>query len=62
MVFETGYFIGKLGRKRIVIIANSEIELPSDMHGVVYTNNSNWKVKLLKELKSMGYNVDLNKI
>ena len=61
VVFETGYFLGKLGRNRLVIIADSELELPSDMQGVVYTN-INWKFELLKELKAMGYTIDLNKL
>lgn len=61
VVFETGYFLGKLGRNRLVIIADSELELPSDMQGVVYTN-INWKFELLKELNAMGYTIDLNKL
>lgn len=61
VVFETGYFLGKLGRNRLVIIADNHLELPSDMQGVVYTN-INWQLELLKELKSMGYAIDFNKI
>lgn len=61
VVFETGYFMGKLGRERIVIISDSDIEIPSDLAGVVYTNTQNWQVDLLKELKSMGYNIDFDK-
>lgn len=62
VVFEAGYFMGKLGRNRIVIIANKEMELPSDMSGVVYTNKQDWKIEMFKELKAMGYNIDLNKL
>lgn len=61
VVFETGYFLGKLGRNRLVIIAEPPLELPSDMQGVVYTN-VNWEFELLKELKAMGYTIDLNKL
>lgn len=61
VVFETGYFLGKLGRDRLVIIAETSLELPSDMQGVVYTNG-NWEFELLKELKAMGYTIDLNKL
>ena len=60
VVFETGYFIGKLGRDHIVILADDGIEMPSDLSGVVRTNTGNWQVDLLKELKAMGYNVDFN--
>ena len=62
VVFETGYFIGKLGRDHIVILADEDIEMPSDLSGVVRTNTDNWKFELLKELKTMGYEIDLNRL
>ena len=62
VVFEAGYFMGKLGRRNVVILADSGIEMPSDLSGVVYTNTVNWQVDLLKELKAMGYTVDFNKL
>ena len=62
VVFEAGYFMGKLGRDRVVFLADSGIELPSDLSGVVYTNTENWQVELLKELRTMGYQVDFNKL
>lgn len=62
VVFEAGYFMGKLGRNRVVIIAESGMELPSDMQGIVYTNKNNWEVDVLRELNAMGYAIDLNKL
>ncbi len=62
VVMETGYFMGKLGRNRIVILADSGIEMPSDLSGVVYSDTANWQIDLLKELRAMGYNVDFNKL
>lgn len=62
VVLETGYFMGKLGRDRVVILADKGIEMPSDLSGVVYTNTANWEFELLKELKAIGYKVDLNKL
>ena len=62
VVFETGYFIGKLGRGNIVILADNDVEIPSDLFGVVYTNTSNWKVELLKELAAIGYVIDFSKL
>ncbi len=61
VVFETGYFMGKLGRSNVIVIADSEIEIPSDMQGVVYTNNNYWQIETLKELKAMGFPIDMNK-
>lgn len=62
VVLETGYFMGKLGRNRIVILADSGVEMPSDLSGIVYTGTTDWQLGLLKELKKMGYNIDLNKL
>lgn len=62
VVFETGYFIGRLGRDHIVILADHGVEMPSDLSGVVHTDTSNWKIDLLKELKAMGYKIDFNEL
>lgn len=61
VVLETGFFIGKLGRKRVIIIKDPDIEIPSDLDGVVSTKSSNWKISVLQDLKYIGYNVDFNK-
>ncbi|MGN0700497.1 MAG: TIR domain-containing protein [Oscillospiraceae bacterium] len=62
VVFETGYFMGKLGRDKIVIISESDVELPSDMSGIVYTDAGDWKIKILRELEEMGYKIDYSRI
>ncbi len=62
VVLETGFFMGSLGRDHIVILADEDIEIPSDLSGVVYTNTGNWQVDLLRELNAMGYSVDFNKL
>ena len=62
VVLETGYFMGKLGREHVVILADNSIEMPSDLSGIVRTDTSNWEIDLLKELKAIGYTVDFNKL
>ena len=62
VVLEAGFFMGKLGREHVVYLAIPELELPSDLQGVVYTNANNWQFDLFKELKAMGYNIDFNKL
>lgn len=62
VVLETGYFMSKLGRDHVVILSDKNIEMPSDLSGVVYADVRNWEFELLKELKEMGYTIDLNKI
>lgn len=62
VVFEAGYFMGKLGRDRVVIVAEKGIELPSDLQGVVYTDKADWKLDVCRELKAMNYTIDVNKL
>ena len=62
VVLEAGYFMGKLGRDHVVLLADDGVEMPSDLSGVVYTNTGDWKIELLKELRAMGYTVDFNKL
>lgn len=62
VVFETGFFMGQLGRDHVVILADKGVEMPSDLSGVVYTNTANWQFDLIKELNAMGYTVDANKL
>lgn len=64
VVLELGYFVGKLGRASVcAIVRGSGLELPSDIHGVVWTQyEGNWQFDLAKELKAAGYDIDLNKI
>ncbi len=62
VVFEAGYFMGKFGRDRVILIAEKEIEIPSDLSGVVYTDRNNWQFDVCKELHAMGYSIDMNKL
>lgn len=62
VIFEAGYFMGLLGRQRtICIFSDSSIEVPSDLQGIVYTNN-NWRFDLMRELRTMGFKIDMNKL
>ena len=64
VVFECGYFIGKLGRERVCVLVKDNMERPSDYDGVIYIplgDSNDWKWKLSRELKSVGFEVDANK-
>lgn len=50
VIFETGYFIGKLGRDKVIVILEDGIEAPSDYSGLMYISASDWKYKLGKEI------------
>lgn len=62
VIFEHGYLIAKLGRKRVVPVVSGEIELPSDIKDIVHVKNTEWKLAIAIEMKNMGYEIDLNKI
>lgn len=62
VIFEAGYFIGRLGRKHVILIADSEIELPSDIAGMVYHSKDKWDIDVLRDLRVAGYNIDANKL
>lgn len=62
VVFEAGYFMGKLGRENVIIVADKNLEMPSDMQGVVYTDAGNWKTEVLQGLDKIGYSIDFNKL
>lgn len=66
VIFELGFFIGKLGRNRVLVLYQEEnIEMPSNYTGVLYIpydNLGKWQSELIKELKACGYDVDANKL
>jgi len=67
VIFELGFFVGKLGREHVFILCKEEenFEIPSDYSGICYTpydNKGQWRFDLIGELNSCGYNVDANKL
>jgi predicted nucleotide-binding protein len=65
VIFELGYFIGKLNRERVCALYQEGVEIPSDYHGVLFVKLDNegvWKFKLAKEMKAVGLPIDLNKM
>jgi predicted nucleotide-binding protein len=62
VIFELGYFIGKLGGSRVGALVVGDIEKPSDYQGVVYIPYDvagGWKVQLAREFKELGLPFDL---
>jgi predicted nucleotide-binding protein len=65
VIFELGYFVGSLGRGRACLLRKGEVEIPSDLYGVVYTHMdsaSAWKIELARELKDAGFEFDASKV
>lgn len=63
VIFELGYFLGKLGRERVVALYKSSVQIPSDYTGVLYVeynSTDSWKLQVGKELKAVDFNIDFN--
>lgn len=64
VILELGYFIAKLGRERVCALHKEEVELPSDIYGLLYVpldTAGAWRLSLAKEMKHAGFPVDMNK-
>ena len=65
VVFEHGYLMAKIGRKNVCALVKGDVEIPTDISGVVYIKMdeaNSWKYAVAKEMKACGYDIDLNKI
>jgi predicted nucleotide-binding protein len=65
VVFEMGFFYGRLGRQRVCALLKGDTERPSDISGIVYTfmdSSSAWRFELAKEMKAAGLPIDMNKL
>ena len=63
VVLELGYFAAHLGRSKTFVLLKGDIEMPSDVLGLVYErmdNSEGWKMRLARELKGAGFEIDLN--
>lgn len=62
VIFEHGYLIAKLGREKVVPLVVGDLEMPSDVSGIVYVADTNWQIDVAKEMKQAGYSIDFNKL
>ncbi|WP_172118245.1 TIR domain-containing protein [Halomonas hibernica] len=63
VLVELGYMAAKLGRDRVCVLRKGNVEMPSDLLGVLYIDIDSagaWRLELAKELKVAGLKVDLN--
>ena len=61
VVLEFGYFMGLLDRDRVCCLHKGDVELPSDMHGIVYISFKEsieeCRDRIIEELKAVGYEI-----
>ena len=64
VIFELGYFVGRLGRSRVCALHKGGVEILSDYDGVLYVSMDDpqgWRLLLAREIKAAGIEVDLNR-
>ena len=57
VVFEAGYFLGKLGEEHVILLYDHGLEAPGDLSGCVYIEADpygGWKEQVRTEFKAMG--------
>lgn len=61
VIFEFGYFVGKLGRSRVCFLYTGNVSLPSDVSGMIYKKYEKSfeevAYSVIKDLKASGYEV-----
>jgi predicted nucleotide-binding protein len=65
VIFELGFFFGRLGRKRVAVLLAPGVEQPSDINGLVYIPvdaGGSWKYALARELAASGIPVAVDRI
>jgi len=63
VILELGYFVGKLGRMNVCALNKANVEIPSDLHGILYIDfdeSGAWKTKLAQELIQAKLEVKLD--
>ncbi len=61
VILEWGYFIAKLTRRNVVALIEGDVELPSDIHGIVwevFDPHGAWQSKVARELRAAGFSID----
>jgi hypothetical protein len=65
VVFELGFFFGKLDRARVAVLYEDSVARPSDIDGLVYIpldEKGGWKIQLAREMRDAGLDPDLNRV
>lgn len=58
VIFELGFFIGKLGRERVCALFRQDVEIPSDYKGVLFVEfdeRGKWREEMIREMSGAGF-------
>jgi len=56
VMLETGFFWGKLKRKKTIILYSNDVEIPSDLKGVIYIAwDRQWRDRIRNEISNMVF-------
>jgi predicted nucleotide-binding protein len=61
VIFEIGFFMGKLGRQKVRLLRKPRTAIPSNLEGILHTNFDEegvWKMNLAKEMRAAGIDLD----
>ena len=63
VIFEFGYFVGRLGRSRVCCLHKGEVTVPSDLDGLVYKKVEDsidtQGYSIIRELRAAGYDINM---
>lgn len=61
VIFEFGFFVGKLGRSKVCCLYTGDVSLPSDVSGMIYKkynqNIDEVAYSIIKDLKASGFKI-----
>lgn len=63
VIFEFGYFVGRLGRNKVCCLYKGNVTIPSDLDGLIYkkidSSIDSQAYAIIKELKAVGYKINV---
>ena len=65
VILEIGYFLGRIGKEKVRLLIKGDLEIPSDLQGILYERfdtAGSWRINLLKEMKAVGIEVDIEEV
>lgn len=65
VIFELGYVLGKLGRRRVCVLSKGTLTRPSNIEGVFTTpmdDGGSWRLAVAHEMEGAGLSVNFNNI